>query len=449
MRGYKSSALAHNRSTMHRRNFFFGALATALPLPARAQLAPAGEPGPSGIQGLFPPASIDPIFERWRTGFVARAEAAGWPKELLDRELGGLTPEPRVLGLDNRQPELSKPVSDYIRKAVSQDRILTGQAKLNSLMIWSVLEARFGVPREILIGIWGMETGYGAVMGNYDVIRAMATLAAQGRRQAWAEAQIFSALRILASGQIRRDQLKGSWAGAMGQTQFLPETYTASAVDFDGDGLKDIWGSVGDALGSAANLLVKGGWRRDEPWAREVILRPGFNYSLAEGPLQSPLIWRQYGAQPASPMDWSAPEAHLPASLILPCGWSGPAFLVFANHMAIRTYNNSVAYALGVGLLADAVAGRPGLVTAWPDERPLSLNDRQKAQSLLGQLGYDTGGRDGIIGLKTRKALRQWQASMGRPADGYLTPDIILALEAATWGMIPQPSPAAPSWPSQ
>ena len=144
--------------------------------------------------------------------------------------------------------------------------------------------------------------------------------------------------------------LKGSWAGAMGQTQFLPETYLASAVDFDGDGIKDIWGSAGDALGSAANLLVKGGWQRDQPWAREVILRPGFDYGLSEGPLQSPLIWRQLGAQPATGTDWTAEEAHLPASLILPCGWSGPAFLVFANHMALRTYNNSTAYALGVGL---------------------------------------------------------------------------------------------------
>ena len=163
--------------------------------------------------------------------------------------------------------------------------------------------------------------------------------------------------------------------------------------------------------------------------------------------MQLPAAWSRAGASPAAALDWSAQEARTPASLILPSGWTGPAFLVFANHMAIRTYNNSTAYALGVGLLADAVAGRPSLVTPWPMELALSLSDRQKAQSLLGRLGFYAGDLDGVIGTRTRKALRQWQVSMGRPADGYLTPDLIFALEAAAWGMPSQPSPTLQAWP--
>lgn len=447
-RGYKAARLSHIRTIMHRRNFFGLALATALPL-TRPWRALAGEPDqtqtPSALQ--WPAPTANGAFDAWLGGFIARAVAAGWPQDLLARELGGLTPDPKVVSLDGRQPELSRPVGDYIRKTVSQDKIAAGQARMYSLTFWPAIEARFGVPREILIGIWGMETGFGAVMGNYDVVRSMATLAAEGRRQAWAEAQIFSALRIIASGQISRDQLRGSWAGAMGQTQFLPETYVTAAIDFDGDGRKDVWGSEADALASAANLLVKGGWRRGEPWAREVVLAPGFDYGLSEGPVQLPATWSRAGASPAAALDWSAQEARTPASLILPSGWTGPAFLVFANHMAIRTYNNSTAYALGVGLLADAVAARPSLVTPWPIELALSLSDRQKAQSLLGRLGFYAGDLDGVIGTRTRKALRQWQVSMGRPADGYLTPDLIFALEAAAWGMPSQPNPSLQAWP--
>lgn len=448
--GYKTLGISHKRTIMHRRKFFRLGLAAALPLALPWPRALAGEPGQVVPErGPKWPASVSNLaFSIWLSGFMARAIAAGWPQDLVTRELGNLTPDPKVVSLDGRQPELSRPVGDYIRKTVSQDRITAGRARINNRPFWPGIEARFGVPREILIGIWGMESGFGAVMGDYDVIRSMATLAAQGRRRAWAEAQIFSAFRILASGQITRDQLKGSWAGAMGQTQFLPESYVTTAIDFDGDGRKDVWGSQADALASAANLLVKGGWRRGEPWAKEVILAPAFDYGLSEGPVQLPAAWSRAGARPAGAGTWTAQEARSPASLILPSGWTGPAFLVFANHMAIRTYNNSTAYALGVGLLADAVAGRPGLVTAWPAEIPLPLRDRQRAQTLLGRLGYYGGELDGVIGTGTRKALRQWQVRMGRPGDGYLTPDLIFAMEAAAWGMPEGPRPTSPGWPS-
>lgn len=240
-----------------------------------------------------------------------------------------------------------------------------------------------------------------------------------------------AALRILASGNVPRARLKGSWAGAMGQTQFLPSTYLSSAVDGDGDGRRDIWGSAPDALASAAHLLAKGGWRRGEGWAREAVLAPGFDYSLSEGPLEVAAWWRAKGARRADGLAWSAADAQAPASLIVPSGASGPAFLLLPNHFAIRTYNNSTAYALAVGLLADRIASGGPLKAPWPHETPLSLTDRLDAQSALARLGFNPGQPDGVVGVGTRAALRAWQKTAGLTADGYLSPDMVRRLRAA------------------
>ncbi|MEY4256384.1 MAG: hypothetical protein RLZZ141_1611 [Pseudomonadota bacterium] len=407
-------------------------MAVGLPQTARAQTPSMGPDGaPIPIAPALPQTSGDPIFDAWAADFKSRAIAGGWSPELLTRELAGLTPDPRVLGLDRRQPELSKPMGDYIRGVVADDRIAMGQARRSSLSFLPMMEERFGVPGQVLVAIWGVETGFGAVMGQYDVIRSMATLAAQGRRRAWAEAQLFAALRMISTGEATRERLRGSWAGALGQTQFLPETYVNTALDFDGDGRRDIWGSTADALASAANLLVKGGWKPGQPWAREVLLPPGFDFGLSEGPNQSAKIWSGLGVRPADGWGWALADQGLAASLILPAGAKGPAFLIFANHMAIRSYNNAMAYALSVGLLADRIAGSAPLVTPWPVEVPLSSADRFGAQIALAQLGYDVGEADGVIGLRTRKALRSWQRSVGVPADGYLTLEGVQALMAS------------------
>jgi len=407
-------------------------MAVGLPQTALAQAPSVGPDGvPVPVDPAWPQTSGDPVFEAWSADFKSRAVAGGWSSELLTRELAGLTPDPRVLGLDRRQPELSKPIGDYIRGVVADDRIAMGQSRRASLSFLSSMEERFGVPSQVLIAIWGVETGFGAVMGQYDVIRSMATLAAQGRRRAWAEAQLFGALRIISTGEATREQLRGSWAGAMGQAQFLPETYVSTALDFDGDGRRDIWGSSADALASAANLLVKGGWKPGQPWAREVLLPSGFDFGLSEGPNQSPNVWSSLGVRPADGWGWALADQGLAASLILPAGAKGPAFLIFANHMAIRSYNNAMAYALAVGLLADRIAGSAPLVTPWPVEVPLSSADRFGAQIALAQLGYDVGEADGVIGLRTRKALRSWQRSVGVPADGYLTLEGVQALMAS------------------
>jgi lytic murein transglycosylase len=274
-----------------------------------------------------------------------------------------------------------------------------------------------------------METGFGSIQGDFDVVRSMATLAAQGRRRDFAEDQLIAALRIIGSGEFDRARLKGSWAGAMGQTQFIPTSFLTTAVDGDGDGKRDIWRSAPDALASAANLLAKGGWTVGQTWAREVTAPPGFDFSLTEGPRQVPAWWAAKGVRRADGVAWPEADAAAPAQLVAPAGASGPLFLVFPNHFAIRKYNNSLAYSLAVGLLADRFAGRPPLVRPWPQETPLSLVDRMTSQRALSALGFDPGPVDGVIGLGARTALRAWQKARGLTADGYLSPDMVRRLK--------------------
>jgi len=407
---------------MDRRLFLTLALALAAPAAGRAD-----PPAPADLLG----ATGQAYFIAWLNDFYARALAAGFARSLLDRELSGLAPDPRVAALDAAQPEFARPVSVYINNAISAARIAAGRAKAAAIPQLASIEAAYGVPRDILIGVWAMESDFGALQGNFDIVRSLATLAAAGRRRPWAEGELLAALRILAAGQISRAKLRGSWAGGMGQTQLLPTTYLTAAVDGDGDGRRDIWGSAADALASAANLLAKGGWRRGEGWAREVILPAGFDYGLSEGPRQPPPWWRAKGVRRADGLAWSGADAAAPAQLGLPSGAGGPAFLLLPNHFAIRTYNNSIAYALTVGLLADRLAGGGPLRTPWPRETPLSLTDRLDAQSALIKLGFNPGQPDGLVGVGTRAALRAWQKSKGLAADGYLSPDMVRRLRAA------------------
>lgn len=393
---------------------------------------PPGAPAPSAPA----PTPTTPVpagelaFDTWLSDFRVRAMAAGLSSQLLDRELSGVTPDPRVISLDGRQPEFSKPVGDYIQGVISDDRIAVGRSKREQLAFLPAIEARYGVPRDILLAVWAMESAFGKIQGNFDVVRSMVSLAADGRRRAWAEGELIAALKIIESGEVTREQLRGSWAGAMGQTQFIPTSYRATAVDFDGDGKRDIWGSDADALASAANLLARGGWKPGVGWAREVVLPAGFDYALAEGPREVPSWWEAKGVRRADGLPWTAADAAQPAGLILPAGAAGPAFLALPNHFAIRKYNNSTSYALGIGLLADRFAGGGPLVAPWPVETPLSLSDRMAAQIALARLGFDPGPADGVIGANTRKALRAWQQSRSLPADGYLSSDMVARLKA-------------------
>jgi lytic murein transglycosylase len=401
--------------------------------------APAGDtasqPTAPGTQVVVPlPAPLtpsgSPSFDRWISEFWPRAAAAGVPEAVLGRELRGLTPNDRVSALDGRQPEFSKPIGDYIKGVISDERIATGRRKRMEMPFWPDIEQRFGPPRDIIIAIWAMESGFGAIQGDFDVLRSMATLAADGRRRGFAEDQLIAALKIIASGEFPRSRLIGSWAGAMGQTQFIPTTFLTTAVDEDRDGKRDIWGSPADALASAANLLAGAGWRRGEDWAREVIAPATFDYGLTEGPQEAPSWWEGQGLRRADGRNWSPADQAAKAQLSAPSGAGGPLFLLFPNHFAIRKYNNSIAYALGVGLLADRFAGGGPLARAWPVETPLGLSDRIAAQSALTKLGFDPGTPDGVVGLNTRAALRAWQKARGLVADGYLSPEMVRRLRS-------------------
>ncbi len=409
---------------MHRRMFLALTLAgSASTTLALAQSAPM----PADLLG----ATGEAYFIDWLNGFYPRALAAGVPRALLDHELSGLSADPRITALDAQQPEFARPISAYIEGTVSQKRIDLGRDKRVSVTQFATIERTYGVPRDILIAVWAMESNFGVQQGDFDILRCLATLAAAGRRRAWAEGELLACLKIIGDGDAARWKLRGSWAGAMGQTQFLPSTYLATAVDGDGDGRRDIWGSAPDALASAANLLAKGGWRRGEGWAYEVVLPPGFDAGLSENAREVPSWWRLKGVRKADGTAWSPADAASPAMLLLPAGAEGPAFLALPNHFAIRTYNNSIAYALAVGLLADRFAGGGPLRTPWPHETPLSLTDRLDTQSALIRLGFNPGPADGAIGLMTRQALRAWQKTQGLPADGYLSPAIVARLRKA------------------
>ncbi len=405
---------------MDRRSFLFSVSGLAV------------APDIGSLVGGGPAGDSDPLFDAWLQGFIDRAVGAGWSRPGLTAVFTGVTSDARVIKADRAQPELSKPIGDYMNAAVSERRVSQGVALHTADASWlDPIAANYGVPPQILIAIWGMESSYGQIQGGYDVVRSLATLAAEGRRKDWAESELFAALRILITAQAQRTQLKGSWAGAMGQTQFTPSDYLAWAVDGDGDGKRDIWGSSPDALASTGNFMAnKAAWRRGESWAREVILPEPFDYSLAEATKQPWAAWASLGVRTADGLPVDTADASEPAGLILPAGWTGPAFLAFPNHYAIRAYNNSMAYALAVGLIADRVDGAPPLLKPWPQEQPIPLADRIAAQESLARLGYDPGVADGVLGLKTRQAARQWQKSRSLPADGYLTFWLIQRLKA-------------------
>lgn len=424
---------------MDRRAFLFST--------AWLAVAPAPDLVQQGSElGVAPPATPqeDTVFGAWREAFIEKAAVQGLPRDQVTQALDGLTPDPHVIALDQRQPEFSKPISAYIDATVTDGRIRQGQEELVSAHPWlQPIADQYPVPAEVLLAIWGVESGFGKFQGADDVIRSLATLAAEGRRQGFAEQELIGALRILFSGEATRAQLKGSWAGAMGQTQFTPLDYLAYAVDGDGDGKRDVWGSSADALASTANFLTKKAhWRAGESTQVEVTApKSGFDCTLVEGPTLSPAEWALQGVKPADPRLLPEADAASSATLIMPMGWQGPAFLTFPNHMAIRAYNNSTSYALAVGLLADRIAGSGPLVQSWPADQPLSLSDRMAAQQALKQLSYYSGEMDGLLGAGTRKAARLWQASQGLPADGYLSYALIQQLKAQTAALIAPVTP--------
>ncbi|WP_207280699.1 lytic murein transglycosylase [Pseudomonas sp. FW300-N2F2] len=370
-------------------------------------------------------------FAEWQAGFRKEALAAGIRADLFDRAFVGVSPDMSVIKADRSQPEFTRPVWEYLDGALSPLRVNKGKSLIQqNAQVLQSIEQRYGVDREALVAVWGMESNFGQFQGSKSVINSLATLAYEGRRPGFAHAQLIAALQILQQGDITPEKMLGSWAGAMGQTQFIPTTYNTHAVDFDGDGRRDIWGSSTDALASTAHYLQSSGWQRGQPWGFEVDLAEGFDYTLADGTIRKPVSeWirlgvSEYGGLPIAPDD-----KQLSASLLLPAGHRGPAFLIFDNFRAILKYNNSSSYALAVGLLSKRFTDGGLIYGQWPKEDlPLSRSERIELQTLLGKHNYDAGNPDGIIGANTRKAIRSAQQSFGWPADGYPTQQLLEAL---------------------
>lgn len=389
---------------------------------------PASQPAPASASpepALPAPDSAAHRFAVWLAGFRAEARLAGIDEDTLERALDGVRYLPRVVEQDRSQPEFTRAIWDYVDSIASSARVTRGLEKLQQWRTAAhAAQARFGVPAPVLMAVWGMESNFGSHYGNLPVVDALATLAFDGRRETWARSELLAALRIVQRGDMTRTQMLGSWAGAMGQTQFIPSIYLAHGVDADEDGRVDIWGSIPDVLASTANFIARSGWQANEPWGVEVAVPAGFDWIRADPSVrQSTNRWAQEGLR--SP-DGSALPPMADASLLLPAGARGPAFLVGANYRALLRYNNASSYALAVGLLSQRLGGGPSLHTPWPrDLRPLTRSEVSALQTALNQRGFQSGAVDGRAGAATRKAVQLFQRSQGLPADGYPTVELL------------------------
>ncbi|MEM7741088.1 MAG: lytic murein transglycosylase [Pseudomonadota bacterium] len=372
-------------------------------------------------------------FDAFRQSFRAEALRAGIDADVYDQEMATAEPLSIVLERDGNQPEFSRPIWSYLDSAVSDRRIADGRTAVSDARVTlEVIADEYGVDSEIIAAIWGLESNYGTILGTHDIVSALATLGYTGRRQSFGREQLIAALQILNASYADRSQLKGSWAGAMGQTQFIPTTYLAYAVDHNQDGKRDLWGDLEDVFASTANYLKKSGYQDGEPWGIEVTLPDDFNYALSDGRRQSVVEWILAGVRGADAALPDEVDLDASAKLLVPAGARGPAFLTFKNYDTILAYNRSTAYALGVALLSERLAGADqGLMQSWPrDDRPLSRDERKELQRALADQGYTVGPIDGIIGAQTRRALRAWQASNNLPADGYASAFVLDQLAA-------------------
>lgn len=359
--------------------------------------------------------------QRFVQSFRTRALSSGVSAGTYDRAMRIARYNPDVIRLDRKQAEFSRPVWLYLDSAVSDARIQTGREKASQLgRTMAAIEARYGVPREIVLAVWGMESNFGANRGKMQIIPSLTTLAYDGRRGEMFQNQLIAALRILQAGDTDPEHMLGSWAGAMGHTQFMPTSYLDYAVDFTGDGRRDIWSDdPTDALASTANYLARNGWKKGQSWGAELRLPAGFNMGqIGKGTRKSSAAW---AAQGVTRIGGGA----LPSgtgSIIMPAGARGPAFLILDNFRALLRYNNSDNYALGVAYLGERIAGRSGIQGAWPrQDRPLTTAERKEIQQRLQAKGYYDGEIDGLFGSGTMSAVASFQRAIGVTPDGYPT----------------------------
>lgn len=402
------------------------AFAVALGLgPALAQTT--GSINPARAQTPRPEARpAAPGFDGFLRTLWPMAQARGISRKTFDLAFQGVTPDPSIVALTRKQSEFTAPIWSYLNSAVGGGRISRGREMLEvHASVLAQAESRYGVPKEIILGIWGMETNYGSFKGDKDVIRSLATLANIRYRGDFFRDELLTALELIEKGHVERSELRGSWAGAMGHTQFMPSSYMKYAVDHTGDGHADIWTSSSDAIASTANYLKGYGWTPGLPWGIEVVVPDGFDHNLYRASFSS---FRSAGVRRA---DGGSLPSSGEARLFYPAGHTGPALLLTANFDVIKKYNSSDAYALAVGHLGDRIVGRPALQGDWPVKAPrldkAGITDVQLRLKGLGLYNHDADGR---IGTGTREAVRQYQLRVGLLADGYPTPALLTRMKA-------------------
>ncbi|MPQ76808.1 lytic murein transglycosylase [Hydrogenovibrio sp. JE_KL2] len=367
-----------------------------------------------------PPTQNEADFQKWVTDFKKQALKQGISQKTLNIAFKDVHLNLRVLELDRRQPEFAQTFWQYFNRAVTNWRIVKGKFFLKKYQAeLSEVTKKYGVPERFLVAFWGMETNFGGYTGNTPIIESLATLSYDDRRSSFFTKELISALEILDQGNVTVDEMKGSWAGAMGQCQFMPSNYLKYAVDGDNSGTKDLWNSLPDVFNSMGNFLEQLGWQRGENWGREVELPKGFDLTLADGKTKHPLAyWQKLGIKLADGRP--LPNEVMDAALVLPYDYRGPAFLVYDNYFVIKRWNRSDSYALAVAHLADRLVGRPELTKTQPkDDRSLSHQQIIELQDRLKRDHYDIQVLDGIIGGKTRQAVRNYQIDHNLPPDGY------------------------------
>ncbi|QIO04481.1 lytic murein transglycosylase [Acinetobacter shaoyimingii] len=362
----------------------------------------------------------------------SQAISSGVSAATFDRYTQNLVPDYSVIEKLNYQPEFTTPIWDYLSGLVDDERVNVGRQKLaqHSEVLNRVAQS-YGVPVETVVAVWGVESNFGDISGKYPLLQALGTLSCEGRRQSYFRGEFFATMRILQRGDLREDQLKGSWAGAFGHTQFMPSTYEELAVDFDGDGRRDLVSSTTDALASTANFLKKRGWQTGQPWGFEVVVPEGMYIQGESRRNKKPLsYWVSQGLTRAdgSPLIQGALFETSQAGLMSPAGASGPKFLVFKNFDAIYSYNAAESYALAIAHLSDRLQGQGSIRAAWPTDDPgTSRAERREIQNFLLKRGYDIGEADGLIGDKTRQAIRQEQNRLGLSPTGRAGQKILQA----------------------
>ncbi|MBI6630690.1 lytic murein transglycosylase [Pontibaca salina] len=423
---------------------FFGVFITTGMMAQAVEQSPRPITRPAGQQGIMPSAktlvaqSLRPSlrkasmvktsdevalnhgFQDWIGGFRIRAMEAGISAQVLDAAFDGVRYDPDVIARDSNQAEFTRTIWQYLDSAVSDTRIANGKAALRDHGTrLQAIEARYGVEKEVVAAVWGLESAYGSFRGKNDIVTSLATLAYDGRRGAFFEQQLIAALKILQNGDTSPRNMTGSWAGAMGHTQFMPTSYLEYAVDFTGNGRRDIWSDdPSDALASTAAYLARFGWKKGQPWGVEVTLPRGFDFALADRAItKSPANWARIGVRG---VNGQPVPNHGEGAILLPAGGRGAAFMIFDNFAVIERYNSADAYVIAVGHLSDRLKGGAPIQAEWPrGDRALTQNERMEMQKRLTERGFDTQGVDGRIGPRTISAVRSFQIAQGMAPDGY------------------------------